>query len=341
MTDGISIVICSYNGSQRIAQTLGCLAQQTVSGSFPWEVLLIDNLSTDHTAEAARQAWTSSVPLRVMVEGDPGVRNARLRGIREAAYEFIAFVDDDNHVDEHWLQTAYDLMQSLPQAGAIGGLNLPEFESVPPNWYETYQACYAVGAQAEEEGEISRPTQVLWSAGMVLRRTAWQDLERMNFQSLLVSRVGNKLLSGEDSEICYMLRLAGWKLYYTPRLKLGHLMTPNRLNWRYLCRLKRGFGATSVILSMYRRLYEYSLTGIRPQSKFWWQEVLADLVNVLSQPRVLAATLLGLFEGNARVLNMHALLGRLGERLRLLGREDAIEHGLWERYMPNIKVNRQ
>ncbi len=329
---GISLVICCHNSERRIVETLQHIMQQKVAENINWEMVLIDNASTDHTAEIAKQIWNSSIPFKVVTEPKLGVGHARNRGFRESAHEIICFVDDDNHLSPDWVETVYRKMEQHPDAGAIGGLNLEDCEIAPPAWFSPYKACYAAGPQSAGEGELIQDNLVLWSAGIAIRRSAWEDLNRAGFKSILVGRTGKVLSSGEDSEICYLLRILGWKLYFFPSLTLKHFIPKEKLTWNYLCQLKRGFGAASLPLMMYRRIYQYRRTGTRQQTNPWWQEILRDTWAVMKQPAVLGATLFNLYEGNNHILNMHALLGRLAERLRLLQRIDAIEKTLWKKY---------
>jgi cellulose synthase/poly-beta-1,6-N-acetylglucosamine synthase-like glycosyltransferase len=55
---GVSVVICCYNSSQRLPQTLGHLLAQECEVDLPWEVIVVDNASTDGTAEVARSVWS-------------------------------------------------------------------------------------------------------------------------------------------------------------------------------------------------------------------------------------------------------------------------------------------
>jgi glycosyltransferase involved in cell wall biosynthesis len=96
--DGLSVIICSHDVGFRLAPTLAHLKKQN-SPAAPWEVLVIDNASTDETAEFARSCWQNGpAPLRVINESGLGVRYARESGFLEASYEFFGFVDDDNWV---------------------------------------------------------------------------------------------------------------------------------------------------------------------------------------------------------------------------------------------------
>ena len=116
--DGFSVIICCHNGASRLAPTLAHLKAQEPPG-VPWEVLLIDNASTDGSAAATRSCWQDGpAPLRVVSESRLGTRYARERGFLEARYSFIGFVDDDNWVARDWVRAAYEVMSSDPRLGA-------------------------------------------------------------------------------------------------------------------------------------------------------------------------------------------------------------------------------
>src|SRR5215468_3703384 len=98
--DGVSVIICCYNSSTRLPDTLSHLGRQNVRPSIPWEVVIVNNASTDNTTVVAHQCWPSDAPtvLRVVYEPRLGLSHARSRGLSEARYEIVSFVDDDNWV---------------------------------------------------------------------------------------------------------------------------------------------------------------------------------------------------------------------------------------------------
>jgi hypothetical protein len=63
---GVSVVICSYNGALRLATVLSHLAAQEAGAGTPWEVIVVDNASTDGTADTARRCWPAghAAPMR-------------------------------------------------------------------------------------------------------------------------------------------------------------------------------------------------------------------------------------------------------------------------------------
>lgn len=253
---GVSVIVCCHNAARRLAPTLQHLAAQQVSEEIPWEVLVIDNASSDETAELARSAWPAEwpadhrIPLRVIPESRLGLSNARATGLAEARYEYISFVDDDNWVCPGWIETVVQVLDQDSQAAACMGAVEAVFEIEAPSWFEQYQQCFAAsnwGPTPKYMGFMD-----IWGAGLSLRHTAWKKLCSAGFAASLSGRRGARVTSGEDTEICAALTLLGWKLLYDPRLKLKHFMPSGRLNWRYLRRLWRGFGHSSVALDWYR-----------------------------------------------------------------------------------------
>src|SRR6266446_6836351 len=118
MVQGVSIIICSHNGAARLPATLSHLKAQESAG-VAWELLIIDNASSDGTAEVAHTFWQyAPVPLRVINESRLGVRFARERGLAEAKYTFVGFVDDDNWVAPDWVRVAYEAISSDRLLGA-------------------------------------------------------------------------------------------------------------------------------------------------------------------------------------------------------------------------------
>ena len=96
---GISIIICCYNSAKRLPETLAHLANQQVDGGVRWELILVNNNSTDETEVVAQNLWGalgSPAPLKIFEEPLPGLSYARNNGMKKAIYEVFLFCDDDN-----------------------------------------------------------------------------------------------------------------------------------------------------------------------------------------------------------------------------------------------------
>ena len=258
---GVSFLICTYNGVERIPETLACLAQQKGAAAIKWEVILVDNASTDGTTSAAQAYWEklgAPAPLRTFKEPRPGKNFAVEVAFSQTSYCYACIVDDDNRLAPDYLQIGYELLKSNPKIGILGGQNTGAFEVPPPDWFPAYQTLYAVGPQLRPYQSIPLPDglveeAVLWGAGMFVRTEVWHKLCQGEFKSLFQGRQGTKnLTAGEDDELCYAARLLGYEVWYSSKLTLQHYMTAGRLTEAYRDRLFYGTVWSQARLKVYR-----------------------------------------------------------------------------------------
>jgi glycosyltransferase involved in cell wall biosynthesis len=251
--DGVSVIVCCYNSALKIEMVLNHLTGQIIN-DICCEVILIDNASTDNTGEIARAVWHKTGPkridFRVVPEPLPGLSNARLKGITAASFEFLIFFDDDNWLDENYIKNIYKLFKANPGVGIIGGLGSPLFEdiSLKPVWFDTFYQGYAVGKQGGNEGIVDN----VYGAGMAIRKSILKSVTDKHIL-FLHGRKGKHLTSGEDSEICLRIKLAGYQILYSPQLTFKHFITSNRLTWDYLKELHIGFAKSHVVISLYNK----------------------------------------------------------------------------------------
>jgi hypothetical protein len=234
-----------------------------------------------------------------------GVGYARLRGLAEACYEYISFVDDDNWLSPQWIETVCSIFDQNPEVGVCGSRNEAIFEVEPPRWFRKYENNFAVG----DWGPVARYITYMevWGAGQSLRRTAWEQIQKAGFFLHLISRQGSQLGSGEDTEIAAAISMFGWKLWYDPRLHLRHFMPARRLNWAYLRRLWRGFGQASVVLGWYRSALSGKPTTWKVRIARGWTWNLFRTIQALVRHR---RALLGVREGDHDQTQAEAALGR-------------------------------
>jgi glycosyltransferase involved in cell wall biosynthesis len=255
---GVSVVVCCHNSAQRIERTIEHLAR--LEGGVPWEVVLVDNASTDDTAAVARRTWEQQgVPRdqRIISEPRLGLSHARETGIAAARYEYVVLCDDDNWLDADYLRRAAAIMDAHPDVGVLGGYNAPVADVELPIWFGGWAAWYAVGAQALESGDITG-RRLVWGAGMVLRRSAYLQIRHHGMESRLSDRHGTALSAGGDNEISLWFILAGYRLWYDESLRLRHFIPVNRLSPEYCRRLQDGAAAGAGQLSR----YQFVLTGL-------------------------------------------------------------------------------
>lgn len=322
MSPGVSIVICCHNSAAKLPETLRHLAVQQVAPQVRWEVVLVDNASTDDTANVAQKLWTyPDVPLRVVAEPQPGLSHARICGVRVAQYEVISFIDDDNWVCANWLNLVTEIFTQDSAIGVAGGPSEAVFDSPRPPWFDGIKGFYAAGTQHQATGDVTdSPGTMLWGAGMNIRKSAIEALLGCGFQFLLSDRKGASLSTGGDTETCFALRAVGWRFWYDERLVLKHFMPANRLAWSYARKLMRGMGEAAVIFNIYLIALGRHPFNTRTSFKHTWlfqflkaaknlcKLMLTHPVDCLVQP-----------EGHRSVLDFETIMGHLTALLAISG----------------------
>jgi glycosyltransferase involved in cell wall biosynthesis len=253
---GVSVVLCCYNSAARLPETLRHLAEQSVPPDVPWEVVVVDNASTDGTAEAARLVWAalhSTVPFRVVGQPIAGLSAARDMGLEAAAFEFVLFCDDDNWLCPEYVRHVYELMAENPALGAVGGAGRAEGETALPAWFDRYHRYFAIGHQGAASGDITDAKGYLYGAGFAVRRSVLLAVKRIGFASRLTGRKGRALTGSDDLEICYLIRLAGFRLWFDSRLEFVHFMPSGRLRWPYFLALVEGTHRSRPYVEAFKR----------------------------------------------------------------------------------------
>lgn len=316
MAPGVSIVVCCHNSASRLRPTLEHLARQSAVPDVRWEVIVIDNGSSDNTAALAREIWPAEMAhrLRVVTEPKLGLSHARARGFAESAFEIVSLIDDDNWACPDWVGLISEIMGARPEVGALGGYCEAAFEAPPPAWFKDFSRSYAVGEMAPAAGDVTWTRGYLFGAGLTIRKSAWDSLRQAGYKPMLSDRSGKALTSGGDEELCKALRLAGWTLYYDPRLRLQHFIPSGRMKWEYLRGLRRGFGIASVTLDAYKFATKRNRLGVsRTLRTCWLFQFMSSLTDLIACGKMAFFEQQRASEGDASALAAEYALGRLSQ----------------------------
>jgi glycosyltransferase involved in cell wall biosynthesis len=107
----VSVVLCARNEQRFIGDQLAALELQ--DPGMPWEVIVVDNASTDGTIEVVEH-FTGRIPVRVLHEGVAGQSRARNTGVAAARYPLIGHCDADDEVTPGWLAAVVAGLKSSP-----------------------------------------------------------------------------------------------------------------------------------------------------------------------------------------------------------------------------------
>ncbi|RZS72209.1 glycosyltransferase [Pseudobacter ginsenosidimutans] len=268
---GISVIICCYNSESRLVPTLKHLAGQTFNSQVAWELIVVDNNSSDHTGSVATEFAASNkhVDCKVVEEKQAGLSHARKKGFDVSRYEYILYCDDDNWLNSSYIERAFNIMESNPNVAVLGGHGEPECEITPPHWFDDFKTYYATGAQGKTSGDITEVKGYVYGAGSIYRRSALQDLFDKGFAGLLDDRKGKSLSSGGDVELCNALALSGYRIWYDQTLLFQHFIPKERLNWQYIVKLHDGYLKNLSVLAAYR----YAITRNKGFYLLWWKDI--------------------------------------------------------------------
>ncbi len=115
----ITVVIPAYNAEKYIGETLDCLRAQTLAD---WEALIVDDGSTDATAQIAAKAAAEDARFRLLRQENAGVSAARNHGLAEAQGTYILFLDSDDTLTADSLRAFCSTLDSTGADAAIGRL---------------------------------------------------------------------------------------------------------------------------------------------------------------------------------------------------------------------------
>ena len=228
----ITVIVCTYNRCESLAQALHSIASSVLPHSLDWEVLVVDNNSRDQTRTVFEEI-SCRYPgrFRYLSEPKQGLSNARNSGIHAAGGQIIAFTDDDVTVDPLWLQNLTAPLLMGQWAGAAGRIRLePGFR--PPRWM-AITGPLSLGEslvqfdRGDQEGPLDQPP---FGANMAFRKISFEKYG--GFRADL-GRCGESLIGNEDTEFAGRLMAAGERLYYVPSAVVNHPVHQDRVKKGY------------------------------------------------------------------------------------------------------------
>jgi len=225
----ISVIICTYNRSKSLARTLESFRDVFHPKDAAWELIVVDNNSSDDTREVIdRYIQNSGIPCRYIFENKQGLSYARNSGVAEAKGEILSFTDDDVIVDKYWLQNIEHAFKENDVA-CIGGKILPVWENPQPAWLigEMLQIL-ALLDLGDAKIELDRPQ--IWGANLSIRSSMFR---KYGFFDPRLGHIEGKLYGGEETKFIRSLMDKGEKVLYCPNILIHHCIPGFRMKKSY------------------------------------------------------------------------------------------------------------
>jgi len=235
----VTAIICTWNRASLLRETLTCFERLDVPPALDWEVIVVDNNSTDDTSSVL-DAFNGRLPLRKAFEGQPGKSRAANLAVRMATGDLLLWTDDDVRVSAGWLRAYADAAVAHPDASWLGGPVEPWFASEPPTWIARNIASlwepYALVDHGANDGPLHQ--QAIVGANFGLRAAVAREFpfnER-------IGPTGHAALRGEETELLGRLRRAGLHGWWVGDARVKHYISAERLTYKYIAHWYTGLG---------------------------------------------------------------------------------------------------
>ena len=230
-----SVLICTYNRANLLAETLDSLARMHVSPRITWDVLVVDNNSTDGTAGVVRSRVAAfPVPLRYLHEPRQGKSYALNTGLQATRAEFIIFTDDDVRLSAGWLEAAVRPMIEDLTVQYTGGPVRPIWGAPRPAWLSDQRGDLWGAIATLDYGPapfvFEERHRIPLGANMAVRRSL---IDAIGGFHPALGRTGKSLLGQEQAEFFCRTREVGAFGRYVPEMELQHHVPASRLTRKY------------------------------------------------------------------------------------------------------------
>jgi glycosyltransferase involved in cell wall biosynthesis len=227
----ISAIICTHNRADYLERALESLAEQSLPPE-QFEVLVVDNASTDQTAAVCAKWMKRIANFHWMREDRLGLSWARNAGAAASRAPYLAYLDDDARADRDWLkQLLHTFEASATPPACVGGRVWLDWETAAPSWLPArYYSLYTFVDQGEEARPLGEG-EYLVGANIAFRRDVLGEIGGFDTN---LGRKGSLLLSGEESAIVNRLRERGLPVYYCGSAVVRHAVPPSRRRRRWL-----------------------------------------------------------------------------------------------------------
>jgi glycosyltransferase involved in cell wall biosynthesis len=242
----LSIAICTWNRAQRLRTTLNQLAS-VVPPSCPWELIVVNNNSTDET-ESVLDYFAGRLPLRRVWEATPGLSNARNAAVKAATGDYVIWTDDDVLVGREWLVAYERAFRRWPDAAVFGGPVRPWFEGTPPAWltivWPDVSSAFAVRDLGRDPLRLNGGSAIPYGANYALRIT---EQRKYLYDPELGRRVEGGLL-GEEVAVIRAVIDSGKAGWWVPDASVEHLVPRERQTLEYIGNYYEMSGRTALKL---------------------------------------------------------------------------------------------
>lgn len=224
-----SICICTYNRASQLARCLESVLSQDYP-SEDYEILVVDNGSTDHTGIVLQEYRKKSARLRTCYESEAGLSRARNRAGDEAHGEWLCYLDDDAIAPDGWLSTAAQVIET-EAPDLVGGPVVPFYDTPRPAWFLDAYGTIGHGDRAC----WLPPGKHLLGGNLFIRRAIFDSSGGFPLE---FGMIGSREYYGDETAFQNRLRRSrpDLRVFYDPMLTVRHRVAPHKMSLRWRLR---------------------------------------------------------------------------------------------------------
>lgn len=216
----ISLVICTYNNADSLALTLEQLSAQQTSLSDSFEIILVNNNSSDHTAKICEEfVRTSKVAARYFLESRQGLSHARNTGVQNSTGLYILFTDDDAELPVNWLETYKTIIEQYQPDCLYSKINIIWDKPIPWWFLPAYNPCFVHLDYGSKLLHVSDFHKEFYGKNFSIKK---DFIEAAGGFDPALGRNGGKLIAGEETLLYRKLIELQKKVIYFPDAPVGH-----------------------------------------------------------------------------------------------------------------------
>jgi len=242
---GVSVIIATRNRANYLEQCLSSIAAQKCNS--PFEIVVIDNCSTDNTPAIIRRWCDKDRRFRTAREDRLGLSQAKNAGVQLAKGELLLFTDDDVIVDVNWIETYCDFFSRKSQDMVVAGgpiIPIPRDLGNWPSWFAE-PALADVGLLDYRAERVLTKWEWIWGANMAIPAGLF---DQMGLWDVTVGRRGDARGTFEDTEFQDRLRNGGGSVWFCPSAVIHHRVDRHTISPRQILSTAYARGRNDVFL---------------------------------------------------------------------------------------------
>lgn len=264
----VSIIVVNYNGKEYLKN---CVSSVLKNNYSDWEIIIVDNASTDGSLEVVNDEFGHVPNLRVVkLNKNDGPARARNVGVGVAKGKIIGFLDNDTEVDLNWIVCAMKYFRNDPKTGILQCKllmleNKKHFDYAGEYLSSLGFLVHRASFREEDKGQYDAPSEILAakSAGMFIRKDIFDKIGGFDKDYFIFV---------EETDLGWRTWLAGYRVIFAyDSIVFHHFSATNKIvDPSFNNFLVRFHGTKNYILTLYKNLSSKNLVIILPKHVFLW-----------------------------------------------------------------------